>query len=41
MHIRMAALGSVSAVANSERAGDLPRIKMTAWIPMKDFCPAQ
>jgi hypothetical protein len=27
--------------ANSERAGDLPRIKMTAWIPMKDFCPAQ
>ena len=27
--------------ANSERAGDLPRIKMTAWIPLKDFCPAQ
>ena len=27
--------------ANSERAGDLPRIRMTAWIPMKDFCPAQ
>ena len=27
--------------ANNERAGDLPRIKMTAWIPTKDFCPAQ
>jgi len=27
--------------AESERAGDLPRIKMTAWIPIKDFCPAQ
>jgi hypothetical protein len=27
--------------ANNERTGDLPRIKMTAWIPMKDFCPAQ
>jgi hypothetical protein len=26
---------------NSERAGDLPRIKMTAWVPLKDFCPAQ
>jgi len=26
---------------NSERTGDLPRIKMAAWIPMKDFCPAQ
>lgn len=25
---------------NSEHAGDLPRIKMTAWIPLKDFCPA-
>ena len=21
--------------------GDLPRIKMTAWVPIKDFCPAQ
>ena len=26
---------------NSERAGGLPRIKMTAWVPLKDFCPAQ
>jgi hypothetical protein len=26
--------------ANSERASDLPRIEMTAWIPLKDFCPA-
>jgi hypothetical protein len=25
----------------SERVGDLPRIKMTAWVPLKDFCPAQ
>ena len=21
--------------------GDLPRIKMTAWVPLKDSCPAQ
>ena len=21
--------------------GDLPRIKMTAWVPVKDSCPAQ
>jgi hypothetical protein len=26
---------------NSERAGDLPRIKMTAWVPLKDSCAAQ
>ena len=25
----------------SERADDLPRIKMTAWVPLKDSCPAQ
>jgi len=24
--------------ADTERAGDLPRIKMTAWIPVKDSC---
>jgi hypothetical protein len=24
----------------SERVGDLPRIKMTAWVPLKDSCPA-
>jgi hypothetical protein len=30
-----------SGEANSERAGDLPRIRMTAWVPLKDFCPAQ
>src|ERR1044071_3505000 len=23
-----------------ERFGDLPRIKMTAWVPVKDSCPA-
>ena len=23
------------------RFGDLPRIKMTAWVPVKDSCPAQ
>ena len=23
----------------SERFGDLPRIKMTAWVPLKDSCP--
>ena len=27
--------------ADSERFGDLPRIRMTAWVPIKDFCPAQ
>lgn len=27
--------------ADSERFGDLARIKMTAWVPIKDFCPAQ
>ncbi len=27
--------------ADSERFGDLPRMKMTAWVPIKDFCPAQ
>ena len=27
--------------ADSERFGDLPRIKMTAWVPIKDSCPAQ
>jgi hypothetical protein len=26
---------------DSEHFGDLPRIKMTAWVPIKDFCPAQ
>jgi len=26
---------------DSERFGDLPRIKMTAWVPVKDFCPAR
>ena len=26
--------------ADSERFGDLPRIKMTAWVPIKDSCPA-
>jgi hypothetical protein len=25
----------------ADRFGDLPRIKMTAWVPIKDFCPAQ
>jgi hypothetical protein len=25
----------------SERFGDLPRIKMTAWVPLKDSCQAQ
>ena len=25
----------------SERFGDLPRIKMTAWVPVKDSCQAQ
>ncbi len=23
----------------SERFGDLPRIRMTAWVPLKDSCP--
>jgi hypothetical protein len=23
----------------SERFGDLPRVKMTAWVPLKDSCP--
>jgi len=27
--------------ADSERFGDLPRIRMTAWVPMKDSCPTQ
>jgi hypothetical protein len=26
---------------DAERFGDLPRIRMTAWVPIKDFCPAQ
>jgi hypothetical protein len=26
---------------DSERFGDLPRIKMTAWVPLKDSCRAQ
>lgn len=26
---------------NSERFGDLPRIRMSAWVPVKDSCPAQ
>jgi hypothetical protein len=26
--------------ARSERFGDLPRIRMTAWVPIKDSCPA-
>jgi hypothetical protein len=25
----------------ANRFGDLPRIKMTAWVPVKDSCPAQ
>jgi hypothetical protein len=25
----------------ANRFRDLPRIKMTAWVPLKDFCPAQ
>lgn len=24
-----------------ERFGDLPRIRMTVWVPVKDSCPAQ
>ena len=27
--------------ADAERFGDLPRIRMTAWVPIKDSCPAQ
>jgi hypothetical protein len=27
--------------ADGERFGDLPRIKMTGWVPVKDSCPAQ
>jgi hypothetical protein len=27
--------------ADSERFGDLPRIRMTAWVPVKDSCPTQ
>jgi hypothetical protein len=30
-----------AAKGDAERFGDLPRIKMTAWVPLKDFCPAQ
>jgi len=26
---------------DSEHFGDLPRIRMTTWVPIKDFCPAQ
>ena len=26
---------------DAERFGDLPRIKMTAWVPIKDSCPSQ
>src|SRR5437764_13486429 len=26
---------------DGERPGDLPRIKMTAWLPLKDSCSAQ
>jgi len=26
---------------NGERLADLPRIRMTVWVPLKDFCPAQ
>jgi len=26
---------------DADRFGDLPRIKMTAWVPIKDSCPAQ
>jgi hypothetical protein len=27
--------------AGSEQFGDLPRIKMAAWVPLKDSCPSQ
>ncbi len=27
--------------ADAERFGDLPRIRMTAWVPIKDSCPSQ
>jgi hypothetical protein len=27
--------------ADSERFGDLPRIRMTGWVPVKDSCAAQ
>jgi len=27
--------------AGSGQSGDLPRIKVTAWVPLKDFCPSQ
>ena len=30
-----------AGTAGSERFGDLPRIKMTAWVPIKDSCPTQ
>jgi hypothetical protein len=26
---------------DADRFGDLPRIRMTAWLPIKDSCPAQ
>ncbi|HYS27853.1 MAG TPA: hypothetical protein VEP46_19730 [Vicinamibacterales bacterium] len=26
---------------DADRFGDLPRIRMTAWVPIKDSCPAQ
>ena len=26
---------------DTDRFGDLPRIRMTAWVPIKDSCPAQ
>ena len=26
--------------SDAERFGDLPRIRMTAWVPIKDSCPA-
>lgn len=36
-------IGIVENEGKSEAGqfGDLPRIKMTAWVPMKDFCSAQ
>jgi hypothetical protein len=26
---------------DADRFGDLPRIRMTAWVPIKDSCPSQ
>src|SRR5438477_2015670 len=31
----------IGVIEDEGKANDVPRIKMTAWVPLKDSCPAQ